>query len=365
MKKNPLLYSFFVIVILITLLDLLNSDKKFSELENRGLKQRVKFTIESFFEGKFTPKYEEYINDQFVFRDNWIDLKARSEFLLGKVENNGIVYGDDEYLFDKFTDIDEHRIKVNVDSINSYAKNIGFKPYVMLIPNSYNIYPERLPKNTPVINQIEEIDTIYNTLNNTNNINITEILNNEKENYIYYKTDHHWTTYGAYLAYCEYIKSIGDKPVDINNLNKISVDNFYGTYYSKAKPFKNSGDKLDYYEFDNIKMKIEEDEYDSLYDIKKLEERDKYSVFIRGNNPLTIINNNELHNGKKLLIFKDSFANSMIPFLTQNFEEIHVIDLRSFFGDVEEYTKINDFNEVLILYNFMNFNNDSNIVKLK
>ena len=365
MKKNPLLYCFFIFIFGISIIDLIKDDKSFSELENRNLKRNVEFTVERYFKGSFQEEYEQYMSDQFILRDNWIDLKSISEGVLGKLENNNIIYGENEFLFDKFTKIDDKRVQNNINAINKMTSNTDVPVSIIIAPNSYEIYSEYVPKYAPLITQKDKIEVIYNDLYNMNTIDLVEKMRSLSNESLYYKTDHHWTTDGAYLAYKEFIKSIGVDPVDLQVYEKNSVSNFYGTYFSKAKPFNNTGDSLEYYNFLDVSMMIGDKSYDSLYDLSKLNTRDKYSMFLYGNNPITIIKNTKLNNGKKLLVFKDSYANSMVPFLTQNFEEIHVIDLRSFSTKVSEYINNNDFSNILLVYNFINFTQDANIVKLK
>ncbi|MEG0306684.1 MAG: DHHW family protein [Clostridium sp.] len=365
MKKNPLLYSFIIIMIMLTITDMIISNRKFSELENRNLKGKVKFTLEGFFDGTFSKSYEEYINDQFVFRDQWINLKSRGEYVLGKVENNNVVYGKDNYLFEKLTSFDEERRIGNMESVNKFINNLDEKVSFMIIPNSYEVYRDKLPIGAPLINQEVEINKIYNGSKGSNNIDLLKVMNSNREEYIYYKTDHHWTTYGAYLGYREFIESIGEKPVKLEDLEEVTIENFYGTYFSKAKPFNAVSDVLTYYNFKNIEMDIQGEGYNELYDYSYLNTRDKYSMFLRGNNAITVIKNKDLQNGKKLLVFKDSFGNSMVPFLTQNFEEIHVVDLRSFMLNVTDYVKENNFENILIAYNLTNFIRDTNVIKLK
>lgn len=365
MKKNPLLYTFFIFLLVVTAIDIFKGDRKFSELENRNLRGKVEFSLEKYFDGSYPKKYEKYMSDQFILRDGWIDLKSRSEYLLGKLENNNILYGKDEYLFEKFTVIDNERVNKNIDSINKLIENSNVPVSILIAPNSYEVYKDKLPINAPVVNQSYEINRIYNDINGGNKINIINNFKNNNKDSLYYRTDHHWTTKGAYLAYKDFIESIGNKAINLDYYSENEVEGFYGTYFSKAKPFNVSPDKLSYYDFSGITMKIEDKVYDSLYDYSKLDIRDKYSLFLYGNNPLTIINNSNLKNGKKLVVFKDSYANSMIPFLTQNFEEIHVIDLRSFSKPISDYVNNNDFDNVLVLYNFINFTRDANIIKLK
>ena len=325
MKKHPIVYMFFSFIMILTFFDIVKKDNSFSELENRNLARKPIFSISSFLEGKYRDKYEEYINDNFIFRNQWINLKSISEYTLGKLENNNIIYGKENYMFEKNISYDKERFKNNIDSINKF----------------------------------------YKANDKDRNIDLVSLFKKNKEEYIYYKTDHHWTSYGAYLAYKAYIESLGEKPIDLNSLKKNEATGFYGTYFSKAKLFSAESDILTYYDIDNITMNIQGKIFESLYDYDKLKTRDKYSVFIRGNNGLTIIENKNIKLGKKLLIFKDSFANSIIPFLSQNFQEIHVVDLRSFSWKVSEYMKNTNFDEILILYNMENFLRDINITRIK
>lgn len=366
MKKNYLLYSFISIVLVMMIIGLVSNDKEFSELENRNLKTNVKFSFKNFLNGSFQEDYEKYINDQFPLRDSWISLKAISEYALGKVENNGIIYGKNGELFEKFDTLNEERFKNNVMAIKNFGEKHNGRVSLMIVPNSYEIYKESLIEGAPQIMQEEIINEIYKYSLYTNNIDIMKSLINNKDKYIYYKTDHHWTSYGAYLGYCDFINSIGDKAISLENLEDVNLSGFYGTYYSKAKPINIEADTLTYYKFKDLTMEVVGDKsYDSIYDYSKEDLRDKYALFLYGNNPLTVVKNNSLNNGKKLLVIKDSFANSLIPFLTQNYEEIHVIDLRSFNSKLSNYLNQNSFDNILILYNFINLATENTILKLK
>ena len=366
MKKNYLLYSFVIAIIVLPIVSLISNDKEFSELENRNLKTSVTFSIKNFLDGSFQKEYEKYINDQFPLRDKWISLKSMNEYVLGKIENNGIIYGSNGELFEKFDSLNEERLKNNVEIINNFAEKYYDKVSLMIIPNSYEIYKESLPMGSPIIMQEETINKIYDFSKYTNNIDVMKELLNNKNSYIYYKTDHHWTTYGAYLAYCNFINSIDGNRVNLENFQKVELPNFYGSYYSKAKPFNIKPDMMTYYDFNNLTMEIVGDKiYDSIYDYSKKILRDKYSLFLYGNNPLTIIKNKDIKNNKKILVIKDSFGNSLVPFLTQNYEEIHVIDLRHFSSRLSSYLEENDFENILIIYNFINLATDNNVLRLK
>lgn len=367
--KYPISIFVLTIILFITIIDISNKDKNFSNFENRSLAQRPVFYFDDFLKGRFSKDYERYINDQFVFRDTWIDLKSRSEYLLGKIENNNIIYGKDNFLFEKYEKVDEENLAKNIDSVLGFIKkipnnNVNF----MIIPSSYTIYKDYLPYGINLVDQEFYINNIYNYLNNYNNIKTISLIDMFKENkdkYIYYKTDHHWTSFGSYLAYSEFVKNNNLSLVDINNLNKHEVNNFYGTYFSKSKNFNAESDLITYYDVPNLSVSIDGVPVDNINDNSKWSSSDKYSAFLRGNNGLTIIQNNDISNNNKILVLKDSFGNSFIQYLVNNYKEVYVVDLRSFIGSFNEFFKSNNFDDVLIMYNFINLADDVNISKIK
>lgn len=367
--KYPISIVILTIILLITILDIFNKDRDFSNFENRSLAQKPVFYFDDFLKGRFSKDYERYINDQFIFRDKWIDFKSKSEYLLGKIENNNIIYGENNFLFDKYEKVDEKNLTKNIESLLSFInkipnENVNF----MIIPSSYTIYKDYLPYGIELVDQEFYIKHIYDYLDSYNNIKTISLLNTLKENkdnYIYYKTDHHWTSFGAYLAYSEFVKNNGLSPVDMSNFNKHEVDNFYGTYFSKSKNFNAESDVITYYDVPNLSVSIDGVAVDNINDDSKWSSSDKYSAFLRGNNGLTIIKNNDISNNNKILVLKDSFGNSFIQYLVNNYREVYVVDLRGFIGSFNEFFEDNEFDDILIMYNFINLVDDVNISKIK
>ena len=373
LKKYPTFFVFSAIVILFTVIDIINSPKEFSELENKNLSQIPILSLESYIDTSFSSDYEKYINDQFFLRDKWIDLKSRIEYLLGKRENNDIIFGKDNYLFKKFTTFNDEMLKNNLNSIITFTNNYNKEVDFFIIPNSYAIYDELTPRYLPLVDQLSLINSINSYLslksnNHISTINVAEELLKNKDDYIYYKTDHHWTSYGAYLAYLTYMDYLGLEIVDINNLEKITINNFLGTYYNRSKYFKADSDFITYYNILGLHIEIDGKEQLSLMDLDKFKGSDKYSAFLWGNNGLTkVINENisEERKGSSILIFKDSYANSFIQFLSYNYEIIDIIDLRYFKESIRNFMKDKDYNEILIMYSFNNLSSDINIRRLK
>ena len=373
--KYPVVLAFFLFIFLFTAVDLVKPDREYSEFENKYLTQRPEFTLASFLNNEWTSKYETYLNDQFVLRDDWITLKSICESMLLKIENNGIAYGADDYLFEKFTTLAG-------DSLAQFERNVGYEKTFIdtygetvpitftIIPNAYMILPEKLPEGLTQVDQAAYTAPIYEAVGDKAQVvDFTGALTAHKDEYIFYRTDHHWTTLGAYYAYAAYVESLGMEPVALDSLSEIEVPDFYGTYFSKAKKFDAVADTITYYPIADAGVIIDGQEADGYYDLSKFEVRDKYAAFLRGNNGYTVIKSGvrEVPEGQepsKILVIKDSYANSFVPFLLYNFDEVHVVDLRYTAVSMKELLSTENFDQVLLMYNFMNLVTDTNLYKL-
>ena len=373
--KYPVVLAFFLFIFLFTAVDLVKPDLEYSEFENKYLTQRPEFTLASFLNNEWTSKYETYLNDQFVLRDDWITLKSICESMLLKIENNGIAYGADDYLFEKFTTLAG-------DSLAQFERNVGYEKTFIdtygetvpitftIIPNAYMILPEKLPEGLTQVDQAAYTAPIYEAVEDKAQVmDFTGALTAHKDEYIFYRTDHHWTTLGAYYAYAAYAESLGMEPVALDSLSGIEVPDFYGTYFSKAKKFDAVADTITYYPIADAGVIIDGQEADGYYDLSKFEVRDKYAAFLRGNNGYTVIKSGvrEVPEGQepsKILVIKDSYANSFVPFLLYNFDEVHVVDLRYSAVSMKELLSTENFDQVLLMYNFMNLVTDTNLYKL-
>ncbi|MGL4740364.1 MAG: DHHW family protein [Sarcina sp.] len=362
-KNNTLICVFFGVLGVMTLFDIVNSQKVFSDIENRYLSKKPKIDKEKILSGKFGVDYEKYINDQFILRDSFINLKSISEIGLLKTENNNIVYGSGGYMFEKNIAFDRDILEGNIKSLKQFSDRIGSNMNTIVVPYSSSILKDKVPNNLSLVDEINIINKINNYISNS--VDVSKTLEKNKTDYIYYRTDHHWTSYGAYLAYIEYCKAVEQEPIELNNLNDVQISNFLGTFYSKSKLFSAKADVLTYYEMSGVKMKIGDGEFQSIYKLENLEKRDKYSVFLDGNHSQIILENDRSINNKKLLVLKDSFANSFIPFIANNYNEVHVIDLRHYYGNLSEYIEKNNFENILALYSLKTLTEDTTISRIK
>ncbi len=360
LKKYPLIILFAVLLYSLSIADLFSPTYERSELENRELATFPKFSLNDLIENEYTPKIEEFTNDHFILRNTWISLKSIAETALLKGENNGIVYGTDGYMFTKISSIDLTQTNKNITAINEFiTRHSDRNIIVALAPTAPGVITDNVKLHSPVLDNNLIFETVYSSIPKENSLNLLEVLQDKTDEYIYYKTDHHWTTLGAYYAYEDYMHLISKEPYYSGDINFIEVDDFYGTHYSKAKTFNAKADTLSYIESDA--MITIGDETLSIYDKDALLTRDKYAMFLRGNFGYSTIEGN---GEGSILILKDSYANSFIPFLVEDFSSIHIIDLRYFNEGLDAIIEKEDFSNILFLYNAETFISDRDLPKI-
>ena len=374
--KNKIFFAIFMTVwIGIIVINFIWPKQVFSEEENRMLASMPRFSFESFVSGKYLNSVNDYINDHFAFRNIYLKLNSWWEVsVMEKKENNGVYIGKDNYLFEKFEYGDEEKenIKNNTIAISDFAQNMqnmDISTYFILVPNSIYINKDKLPDNVETPNQKEIINEVYANMSNTKNIDVTTALTEEnKEKPLYFRTDHHMNSDGAYVVYREFCNASNGQAVTIENFTKTTVtNNFLGTFDSKAQLMNQVPDEIFVYE-NETNTNIEEAIYDkettdSIFNAKYLEGKDKYSYFLNGNNSKAIIKT-KVNNNKKLLVIKDSYAHIMSQFLCENYSEVHFLDPRYTNFDYVEYAKENGITDVLFLYNVSNFATDTNVSRI-
>lgn len=363
LPRYPLVWLSGAFLLGFTLADLLTPVKAFSDFENRYLKQQPSPTLKTVFDGSFAQNYEDYLNDQFLFRNGWITLKSYGESALLKVENNGIIYGRDGQLFEKYTSFSQAQLDKNLAYLQAFLE--GRQAVVAVVPSAYEIYPEKLPLGLNQVDQLTQIAKINQALSDVAlPLDLPAVLTAAKDQELYYRTDHHWTTDGAYLAYASYCAARDLTPVDREDLGLHRVPDFYGTYFNKCKNTSIRPDTLSWYDVPLASVTVDGQEKDGYLDRTALETRDKYGAFLWGNNGVTVLKSRETANPSRLLVIKDSFANCLAPFLTANYDEVWVVDLRSLPTGMTALMEETAFDDILILYNFENLAADTNFYRI-
>lgn len=351
-------------------LNLFLKDKDYSEQENRMLAERPKFTAENIMSGRYMEEYETYQADQFAGRDMWVRLKTNIDLVMGKREENGVFCGTDHYLMEDIAGDDGENTKHNIEAIVNFAeRHPNINSYFMLVPNAAYIWKERLPKFAVTQNQSEQIQSVKEKIGDKLGwIDTEAAMQEHRKEEIYYHTDHHWTSLGAYYAFEKAAKVMGLDVAQNDNLKPYLITNsFNGTL--SAKSGYERGYKEDIYAYlpeegDGIQVVVQDivggKKTASLYDSKKLDGKDKYAVFLGGNYPLLDIRTT-CDSDKTLLIIKDSYANCFLPFMVSYYGKVIVVDPRYYYGDLEQLVGENTISDILFLYNANTFFEDNSL----
>ncbi len=360
----PLLLCFAGFLLAGLLLHILLPDRDYSENENRYLTQRPGFTLKALFSGSFTDDFEDYITDQFPFRDRWLDLKSRVERFSGKTENNGVFFCKEDTLISRFPEPADSAVSGGIRAVNTLAENASVPVYLALIPSAAEVWHRRLPPNADTADQRGLIEEIYGGVNAIP-VDILSALEAHSEEAIYYRTDHHWTTLGACYGYAATAEAMGLSPSPPEAFSPQTVsDSFYGTVYSSSGVRWVAPDRIETFVpaegVTLVRYDSPEGSEAPVYDRSKLETKDKYSYFLGGNTSRLTIQTG--HEGPKLLVLRDSYADCELPFFFAHFSEIHVLDLRYYRQSVSSYAEENGFDAILITYSLADFVSDTSVL---
>lgn len=366
---------FAVLLGAVFLINLFLPDKGFSDEENRVLQELPAFSPSSYMEGRYEKKLETYTNDQFLLRNTFIKIKSTADVTFGKLESNGVYRCRNSFLIEDLKTFDKKKEEEVLSALKDFRKKYKSKKmYFLLAPNAGNILEDNLSSVVKLADQNGEMDRFFEELSDIGISPIdvrTALRDNSADKQVYYRTDHHWTTDGAFIAYKEtaHAMKLKDK---VRYSRYVVKNDFRGTLASKSGFVNGKNDSIVLY------MPKEEDKHfknsviyygDSktktteFYQLDNLEKKDAYTVFGGSNHPMYTIKT-PTKSEKRLLLIKDSYANSMIPFLSQNYREIVVVDPRYFFENVDDIIKKEEITEVLFLYNANTFFEDSSLAMM-
>ena len=360
---------FILTLFLFLIINVIVPDREKSVQENRMLATKPKFRLSTLISGDYDEKFEAYMDDQFVGRDMWRKLKVTVDRIGGSRLENGVYIGKNGQLLEQIEVADETHLAANIKAIKSFSESQSKIPVrMMLIPDAANVLNHSLPALAKPEDQTQMFSMIRKDLGDSVEwIDVSTELNKHKTEKIYYKTDHHWTTLGAFYAFQAAAPSLGiDGDLSGKYVSYAVSDSFSGMLASKSGVNLGEKEQIDIYvpteeDTDLIADYVDEGKRStSLYDSSKLKEKDQYTVFLGGNSSLLDIRTVSTST-KRLLLVKDSFANSFIPFLTPYYREIVVVDPRYYSGTINDLMDSYRISEVLFLYSGNTFFKDNNI----
>jgi len=348
--------------------------KDFSENENRVLEPAPEFTVENVKDGSFMSNTETYVSDHFILRDYFMTVRTLYELATGRNRINNIYMCKDGYYIEEYDGLQNtDRIILAVKRLMERTTQTRVR--AVLAPTAVTVYADKLPATAKNADQEADRLAVENATKAFADslsegdfawVDITDALKNAGDEQLFYKLDHHWTTYGAYVAYCEIIKSFGFEPLSREQFKEEIVSTeFRGTFASKVNDLTAKPDVMKAFFSDRLSLSVKYSdkklETDTLYAPEYLSKKDKYSYFLNNQNTFVEIHNANAQTEKVLAVIKDSYANCMIPFLCEHFETIYVFDTRYYRGKVTDFIAENGVTDVLFLYNMHTIDNDPGV----
>ena len=368
MKKtyDLLVSSVFVLFLAgMALCSLILPDRSFSELENRNLRPVPELTERRFTSGRYMTEAEEYVSDQLVLRDTWVALKALGERLTCKQENNGIYFAANDTLIRRIQEPDPALLSENIETINAFVSGADAPVLFGLIPSAADIWRERLPSGAPSADEAYWIKEIAGRMT-APAIDLHDTLQRHSAEDIYYRTDHHWTSLGAFYGANAIFEAAGMEALNLKDYPPQTVsEGFLGTNYSSACAWWTEPDTIEtYVSEDDIEVTSNftgREEPGRLYAPERLATKNQYAYFLGGNQPLCVIRSQT--QGPKLLVLRDSYSDCLAPFLSERFGEVHLFDLRYNRLSPADYIREQEIDRVLILYSFETFTGEKIVMK--
>ncbi len=338
------------------------SDAEFSQDENRYLQQLPEADVKSVVNGDYQLQINDYFTDQSIFRSGFMRIYALSQKIMGKNEYNGVYVCDDNWIIEVYNE--PENTKSICEKFNKVASKTDAVCTLMLVPTAVSVYDDVLPANVSFENsQRDACDYFYNNTDMTC-VDLWDAFEQSKdETQLFYKTDHHWTTDAAYIAYCRYCDSVGIEPFQKSffDIQTVSQE-FFGTTYSKALNAFQIPDKITVYKQDMTGITVT---YLSgkgeLYAEEYLDKKDKYSYFLNSNQQIVEIENSNISNDRILLVVKDSYANCLVPFLINHYEKVVVLDTRYYRNGVSFAAQNYSATDILFCFNLNTLDTDTAI----
>ena len=343
--------------------------KTFSENEKRYLATPPRLTWDNLVSGEFSEDAEAYAADHILFRDFFVGVQAYYDALSGRQTAKDIFIAKDGFLFERPEAVKESAIEKNMQAISGFADTVGQEVDLMLIPSAGYVKNYLLNGCYPPYQDQRILSLAYQNAGKwVRPADVFELLLAHKKEDIFYRTDHHWTSYGAYLAYCDYVSGKGKTPVGREAFSIISSEGFFGSTYSRSALWLTRPDTLEIWDsgaHPSVYILDHQASYDSMFFLDRLKEADQYTVFLDGNHSLIRIHNEQAKGQGRLLVIRDSFSNSLGPFLALSYEDVVLVDLRYYKESISKMVREEGFDDILVEYSINNFVSDESIVFLK
>lgn len=358
------IFTFLFSICGMLIMHILLPEKKFSVYENRYLKTISKIDIKQIFSKTYLNQLEDTFNDQLPLRDFLVSLKAIQDVALLQGKTNDVYFGKDNELIPHMPSFDETIYQRNIAYMNTFVQHIAIPCYLIAIPSKHTMLHEQLPNLHYDVDEISLWKTIQSKLTMTS-IDLFSYFETLQREPLYYKTDHHLTALGSYYVYQAYLKQT-EKPNLISLQPQLLRTDFQGSLYVKSKAFWYTGDDVYIYTNPDVSVEYEQDGNwtTSVYNWDNINKRDAYTFFLDGNHAVVKIRNEKAVK-RHVLVLRDSFGQSFVPYLANDVSDITLLDLRYYKKSITEYCKDNNVDEVIFLYSMDSIINQKDILMLR
>lgn len=371
MPKSDRILAFILCALVLTcaIAFLLLPKNTVSEDENRTLAAFPDLSASSLLDGSFMTGLQDYTTDHFPVRGFFVQLKVRADLLTGMRESGGVYLGRDGSLIDR-ADVHQNDARF-LSRVTALAQKTPVT--LMLVPTAVTLYPERLPSHAPNIDEAHLIENLYQEFDaaSANTARVVDTLSKLREfsdTYpLFYRTDHHWTIYGAYMGYLAYCETMGIASLPLSDYTVTAAsDDFRGSLYARFGDYSLPGETLWLAELPGQNLNVTYHDTGevthSLYNRDYLTKRDQHSAFLNNLHDLVTIENPGALSDRTLVVIKDSYANSMLPFLTAHYRTICVIDPRYYKSAPSELIAgLGEDVDTLVLYNVGTMDDDAGV----
>ncbi|MBQ7986184.1 MAG: hypothetical protein IJ304_02835 [Clostridia bacterium] len=358
-KSKVLTLIIGISIFLITLLCWTFPKQEYSESERRPLAEKPELSIGTILSGEFMEGFEKYVVDHFPKRDNFRRVKALfSEYVFNKKDNNSLYFADghiSKIEYPENIEMLDHAQERFDFLYDSYLKDKNVNVYLSIIPDKNYFLAEK--NGYLSIDYDEFIESFKNRVDYMNYIDLVPLLSIDD----FYRTDSHWKQENI-VDIAEFVaESMGTQAKSQYTVNTLEKP-FSGVYLGQsALPVEPDTIK---YLTNDILDSCKVNYYDTgmavsgdIYNMEKAMGKDPYEMFLSGTTPLVTIENEKASSEKELVVFRDSYASSLVPLLVPGYSKITVVDIRymqsNFVGNFIDF----DNQDVYFMYSTTLLNN--------
>lgn len=361
MKKAPLYGLTLCVLAGFMILQILLPAREISDRENRNLASLPSFSLESLADGGFSEKFEAFAADQTPLRDAFVSLHALTETLQGKVLQNDVILGKENFLFDRSDGWSVRNARLNAQAFADLAGITDLPGYLLLVPSSGNVYRENLPAFSPVADEEALLEAVQ-----TDGVTFVPVLDlmraQKNASLLFFRTDHHWTLEGARIGYRALCEALALPPFEMAADH--TFEGFFGSFFARSPSPFIQGDTLSFPDPKGIRLSANGEEKDGLYDREKMQGRDKYAALLYGNWGIITLEN-EAAPGGTLFVVKDSYANLLLPTLARHYSKIVAADARYFTGDIVQAVLESEAETLVCLFGINTFSQSRSVALLQ